>query len=86
LIGLGSASTICAPSSPVAAPGGIVDIVARLIDQWLSQRLGQQFVIENRTSASGNIATEFVANLVSSSSNTTEKWGKVIRTAGLTAE
>ena len=67
---LGSASTICAPSSPVAAPGGIVDIVARLIDQWLSQRLGQQFVIENRTGASGDMATEFVANLVSSSSNT----------------
>src|SRR6516162_4917263 len=42
-------------------PGGSVDIVARLIGQWLSQRLGQQFVIENRGGASSNIATEFVA-------------------------
>ena len=42
-------------------PGGSVDIVARLIGQWLSLRLGQQFVIENRGGASSNIATEFVA-------------------------
>ena len=41
-------------------PGGSVDIVARLIGQWLSLRLGQQFVIENRGGASSNIATEFV--------------------------
>ena len=42
-------------------PGGSLDIVARLIGAWLSQRLGQQFVIENRGGASSNIATEFVA-------------------------
>ena len=42
-------------------PGGVVDLMARLIGQWLSQRLGQQFVIENRTGASSNMATEFVA-------------------------
>ena len=42
-------------------PGGSLDIVARLIGQWLSLRLGQQFVIENRGGASSNIATEFVA-------------------------
>jgi tripartite-type tricarboxylate transporter receptor subunit TctC len=42
-------------------PGGVVDIMARLIGQWLSERLGQQFVIENRSGASSNIATEFVA-------------------------
>jgi tripartite-type tricarboxylate transporter receptor subunit TctC len=40
------------------AAGGGSDITARLIGQWLSERLGQQFVIENRPGASGNIATE----------------------------
>ena len=40
--------------------GGGADIVARLIGQWLSERLGQQFVIENRPGAGGNIATEAV--------------------------
>jgi len=37
------------------APGGIIDILARLIGQWLSDRLGQQFVIENRPGAGSNI-------------------------------
>src|SRR5262245_56050059 len=40
--------------------GGGADIVARLIGQWLSERLGQQFVIENRPGAATNIATEAV--------------------------
>ena len=39
---------------------GATDITARLIGQWLSERLGQQFVIENRPGAGGNIATEAV--------------------------
>jgi len=43
-------------------PGSTPDIVARLIGQWLSDRLGQPFVIENRTGTSGNIATEAVVN------------------------
>lgn len=43
------------------APGGATDIVARLIGQWLSDRLGKPFVVENRTGAGGNIATETVA-------------------------
>jgi hypothetical protein len=41
-------------------PGGAGDIVARLISQWLSERFGQQFVIENRPGAAGIIATEAV--------------------------
>jgi tripartite-type tricarboxylate transporter receptor subunit TctC len=53
------------PSRPVQwlvgfAPGGGNDIVARLLGQWLSDRLGQAFVIENRTGAAGNVATAAV--------------------------
>ena len=53
------------PTRPVrilvgAATGGPLDIVARLMGQWLSERLGQQFVIENRTGAGINLATEAV--------------------------
>ena len=53
------------PSRPVHlivgfAAGGAMDVNARLMGQWLSERLGQQFVIENRTGAGGNIATEAV--------------------------
>lgn len=44
---------------PVAA-GGVNDVTARLIGQWLSRRLGQQFVIENRPGAGTNIGTEAV--------------------------
>jgi tripartite-type tricarboxylate transporter receptor subunit TctC len=40
--------------------GGANDIIGRLIGQWLSERLGQQFIIENRAGAAGNIATEAV--------------------------
>jgi tripartite-type tricarboxylate transporter receptor subunit TctC len=55
------------PSRPVRyivgyAPGGGNDIVARLMGQWLSERTGQQFVIENRPGAGTNIATEAVVN------------------------
>jgi tripartite-type tricarboxylate transporter receptor subunit TctC len=41
-------------------PGGGVDITARLIGQWLAERLGQNFVIENRPGADGNLGTEAV--------------------------
>jgi tripartite-type tricarboxylate transporter receptor subunit TctC len=55
------------PSRPVRlivgfAPGGGNDIMARLIGQWLLERLGQPFVIENRPGAGTNIATEAVVN------------------------
>ena len=54
------------PARPVRiivgfAAGGAADIAARLMGQWLSERLGQPFVIENRLGAGGNIATEAVA-------------------------
>jgi tripartite-type tricarboxylate transporter receptor subunit TctC len=43
------------------AAGGTSDIVGRLVGQWLSERLGQQFIVENRPGASTNLATEAVA-------------------------
>ena len=43
-------------------PAGATDITARLMGQWLSERLNQPFVIENRPGASGNIGTEAVVN------------------------
>jgi tripartite-type tricarboxylate transporter receptor subunit TctC len=51
------------PSRPVRiivpfAPAGATDITARLIGQWLSERLGQQFVIDNRPGGGSNIGTE----------------------------
>jgi tripartite-type tricarboxylate transporter receptor subunit TctC len=53
------------PARPVRlilgyAPGNAPDMVARLMGQWLSERLGQQFIIENRTGAGSNIGTEAV--------------------------
>jgi tripartite-type tricarboxylate transporter receptor subunit TctC len=55
------------PTRPVRiiagfAAGGGVDVTARLIGQWLAERLGQSFVIENRTGAGGNVGTEAVVN------------------------
>jgi tripartite-type tricarboxylate transporter receptor subunit TctC len=55
------------PNRPVRlvvgfAPGGGNDITARLLGQWLSERLGQPFVIENRPGAGTNVATEAVVN------------------------
>ena len=55
------------PSRPIRwvvgfVPGGATDIIARLMGQWLSERLGQSVVIENRPGAGSNIATEVVVN------------------------
>lgn len=55
------------PTHPVRiivgfAAGSTTDILARLIGQWLSQRLGQQFIVENRPGAGGNVGAETVVN------------------------
>jgi tripartite-type tricarboxylate transporter receptor subunit TctC len=62
-----SAGAQAYPTRPVRiivgfAAGGTPDIVARVVGQWLSERLGQQVVVENRTGAGGNIAVETVVN------------------------
>jgi tripartite-type tricarboxylate transporter receptor subunit TctC len=55
------------PTRPVRvivpfAPGSAVDVFARMMGRWLTERLGQPFVIENRLGAGGNVAAEFVAH------------------------
>ena len=64
---IGRASAADYPTRPVKwvvgyPPGGATDIIARLIGQRLSERLGQQFVIENKPGAGNNIGTESVVN------------------------
>jgi len=64
---IGSAAALDYPTRPVRwvvpyTPGGGTDITARIIAQWLSERLGQQFVIENKPGAGNNIGTETVVN------------------------
>jgi tripartite-type tricarboxylate transporter receptor subunit TctC len=70
LVGLAaqpSSAAAAYPDRPVRwlvgfAPGGPVDIVARIMAQWLSDRFGQQFVVENRTGSGGNIAAAAAIN------------------------
>ena len=62
----GSSRAQAYPSRPVRIvvgfpAGGATDIMARLMGEWLTQRLGQQFIVENKPGASGNIGTEMVA-------------------------
>jgi tripartite-type tricarboxylate transporter receptor subunit TctC len=64
---IGTASALDYPTRPVRfvvgyPAGGATDIIARLIGQRLSERLGQQFVIENKPGAGNNIGTETVVN------------------------
>ena len=67
LVSIGSASALDYPTHPVRfvvgyPAGGSTDIFARLIGQRLSERLGQQFVVENKAGAGNNIGTEAVVN------------------------
>lgn len=77
-----TAHALAYPTRPVrviagALPGSAPDVIARLAAQWLAQRLGQPFVVENRNGASGNLAVEAVVGaaadghtlLLSSASN-----------------
>ncbi|MBR0777325.1 tripartite tricarboxylate transporter substrate binding protein [Bradyrhizobium diazoefficiens] len=75
VFGLVFVSTLCSAAPPASAAypdrpvhwligfaaGGPVDIVARIMAQWLSDRLGQQFIVENRTGSGGNIAAAAAA-------------------------
>jgi tripartite-type tricarboxylate transporter receptor subunit TctC len=65
--GVGSAAAADYPTRPVRwivgyPAGGSTDITARIMGQWLSERLGQQFIIENKPGAGNNIGTEAVIN------------------------
>ena len=65
--GVAPASAADYPNRPVRwligfAAGGPVDIVARILSQWLSEHFGQQFVVENRTGSGGNIAAATAIN------------------------
>lgn len=65
--GASAASALDYPTRPVRwivgyPAGGTTDILARIMGQWLSEKLGQQFIIENKPGAGNNIATEVVVN------------------------
>lgn len=67
LASIASSSAADYPNRPVRwmigfAAGGPVDIVARIMSQWLSDHFGQQFVVENRTGSGGNIAAAAAIN------------------------
>jgi len=67
LAGIGNAAALDYPTRPVRwivtyPPGGATDITARIMAQWLSERLGQQFIIENKPGGGNNIGTEAAVN------------------------
>jgi tripartite-type tricarboxylate transporter receptor subunit TctC len=62
-----SAVAVDYPTRPVKwvvpyPPGGTTDVLARIVAQWLSEKMGQQFVVENKPGGGNNIGTEFVIN------------------------
>jgi len=66
-VATGNASALDYPTKPVRwivgyPPGGATDIVARIMGQWLSERMGKQFIIENKPGAGNNLGTEAVVN------------------------
>ena len=67
VVGASGASAADYPTKPVRwivgyTPGGATDILARIMGAWLSERLGKQFIIENKPGAGNNIGTELVVN------------------------
>ena len=67
LTGIGSAYALDYPTKAVKwvvpyPPGGTTDVLARIMAQWLSEKMGQQFIIENKPGAGNNIGVEFVVN------------------------
>ena len=67
LAGVGAASAADYPTRPVKfvvsyPPGGTTDVLARIIAQWLSEKMGQQFVVENKPGGGNNIGVEYVVN------------------------
>jgi tripartite-type tricarboxylate transporter receptor subunit TctC len=67
LAGIGQAFAIDYPTHPVKwivpyPPGGTTDVLARIMAQWLSEKMGQQFIIENKPGAGNNIGVEVVVN------------------------
>ena len=67
LAGIGCASAVDYPTRPVKwivpyPPGGTTDVLARIMAQWLSDKMGQQFVIENKPGGGNNIGVEVVVN------------------------
>ena len=67
LVGIGTASALDYPNKPVKwvvpyPPGGTTDVLARIVAQWLSEKMGQQFVVENKAGAGNNIGVEAVVS------------------------
>ncbi|NQW80500.1 MAG: tripartite tricarboxylate transporter substrate binding protein [Polaromonas sp.] len=65
--GIGAASAAEYPARPVKwvvpyPPGGTTDVLARIMAQWLTEKMGQQFIVENRPGGGNNIGTEMVVN------------------------
>ena len=65
--GIGAVSAAEYPARPVKwvvpyPPGGTTDVLARIMAQWLTEKMGQQFIVENRPGGGNNIGTEMVVN------------------------